>query len=121
MNLMMILEMAAGAMGDRVAFQNGADRLTYQQLFDAAGALAAALDDGRTQHLAMLDISTLALPIGVFGASWAGIPFAPLNYRLTDPELDALIAQLNPGLNCRQVSALSCVAQRHLRHVHSYH
>lgn len=97
MNLMMILEMAAGAMGDRVAFQNGADRLTYQQLFDAAGALAAALDDGRTKHLAMLDVSTLALPIGVFGASWAGIPFAPLNYRLTDPELDALIAQLNPG------------------------
>jgi long-chain acyl-CoA synthetase len=97
MNLMMILEMAAGAMGDRVAFQNGADRLTYQQLFDAAGALAASLDDGRTRHLAMLDISTLALPIGVFGASWAGIPFAPLNYRLTDPELDALISQLNPG------------------------
>ncbi len=97
MNLMMILEMAAGAMGDRVAFQNGEDRLTYQQLFDAAGALAAALDDGRTRHLAMLDVSTLALPIGVFGASWAGIPFAPLNYRLTDPELDALIAQLNPG------------------------
>lgn len=97
MNLMMILEMAAGAMGDRVAFQNGADRLTYQQLFDAAGALAASLDDGRTKHLAMLDISTLALPIGVFGASWAGVPFAPLNYRLTDPELDALIAQLNPG------------------------
>ena len=97
MNLMMILEMAVSAMGDRVAFQNGDDRLTYQQLFDAAGALAASLDDGRTKHLAMLDISTLALPIGVFGASWAGVPFAPLNYRLTDPELDALIAQLNPG------------------------
>jgi len=97
MNLMMILEMAAGAMGDRVAFQNGPDRLTYQQLYDAAGALAASLDDGRTQHLAMLDVSTLALPIGVFGAAWAGIPFAPLNYRLTDGELDALIAQLNPG------------------------
>jgi len=97
MNLMMILEMAAGAMGDRVAFQNGADRLTYQKLFDAAGALAASLDDGRTKHLAMLDVSTLALPIGVFGASWAGVPFAPLNYRLTDPELDGLIAQLNPG------------------------
>ncbi|MEZ4331164.1 MAG: class I adenylate-forming enzyme family protein [Myxococcota bacterium] len=97
MNLMMILEMAVSAMGDRVAFQNGDDRLTYQQLYDAAGALAASLDDGRTKHLAMLDISTLALPIGVFGASWAGVPFAPLNYRLTDPELDALIAQLNPG------------------------
>ncbi len=93
----MLLEMAAGAGGDRVAFQNGADRLTYQQLFDAAGALAASLDDGRTQHLAMLDVSTLAVPIGLFGAAWAGIPFAPLNYRLTDGELDALIEQLRPG------------------------
>jgi acyl-CoA synthetase (AMP-forming)/AMP-acid ligase II len=97
MNLMMLLEMAAGAYGDRIAFQNGDDRLTYQQLFNAAGALAASLDDGRTKHLAMLDETTLALPIGVFGASWAGIPFAPLNYRLTDAELDSLIDQLHPG------------------------
>lgn len=97
MNLMMLLEMAAGAYGDRVAFQNGGDRLTYQQLFAAAGVLAASLDDGRTKHLAMLDESTLALPIAVFGASWAGIPFAPLNYRLTDGELDGLISQLHPG------------------------
>ena len=97
MNLMMLLEMAAGAYGDRIAFQNGDDRLTYQQLFDAAGALAATLDDGRTKHLAMLDESTLALPIAVFGASWAGIPFAPLNYRLTDTELESQIAQLQPG------------------------
>ncbi len=97
MNLMMLLEMAAGAYGDRVAFQKGDDRLTYQSLFDSAGALAASLDDGRTKHLAMLDVTTLALPIGVFGASWAGVPFAPLNYRLTDAELDSLIAQLQPG------------------------
>lgn len=97
MNLMMLLEMASGAYGDRVAFQNGDDRLTYQQLFDAAGVLAAELSDGRTKHLAMLDESSLALPVAVFGASWAGIPFAPLNYRLTDPELDALLSQLQPG------------------------
>jgi acyl-CoA synthetase (AMP-forming)/AMP-acid ligase II len=97
MNLMMLLEMAAGAYGDRVAFQNGDDQLTYQGLYDAAGALAATLDDGRIQHLAMLDVTSLAVPIGVFAASWAGIPFAPLNYRLTDVELDALIAQLRPG------------------------
>ncbi len=77
MNLMMLLEMAAGAFGERVAFQNGADQLTYQQLFDAAGALAADLSDGRTKHLAMLDESSLALPVAVFGASWAGVPFAP--------------------------------------------
>ncbi len=97
MNLMMLLEMAVDAYGDRIAFQNGDDRLSYQGLFDAAGALAATLDDGRIRHLAMLDETTLALPIGLFAASWAGIPFAPLNYRLTDTELDALLAQLHPG------------------------
>jgi len=97
MNLMMLLEMASGAYGDRIAFQNGDDRLSYTELFEAAGALAASLDDGRTQHLAMLDVSTLAVPVGLFGAAWAGIPFAPLNYRLTDNELDALIDQLRPG------------------------
>ncbi len=97
MNLMMLLEMAAGAFGDRVAFQNGGDRLTYQELFDASGALATTLDDGRIRHLAMLAVTSLALPIALFGASWAGIPFAPLNYRLTDAELDSLIAQLHPG------------------------
>ena len=94
---MMLLEMAAGAYGDRVAFQNGEDTLSYQQLFDAAGVLAKSLDDDRTRHLAMLDETSLALPIAVFAASWAGIPFAPLNYRLTDTELDSLIAQLQPG------------------------
>jgi acyl-CoA synthetase (AMP-forming)/AMP-acid ligase II len=94
---MMLLEMAAGAYGDRIAFQNGDDTLSYQQLFDAAGVLAKSLDDDRTQHLAMLDETSLALPIAVFAASWAGIPFAPLNYRVTDTELDSLIAQLQPG------------------------
>ena len=94
---MMLLEMAAGAYGERVAFQNGDDSLTYQELFDAAGVLAGSLDDGRIEHLALLDESTLALPIAVFAASWAGIPFAPLNYRLTDVELDSLLEQLHPG------------------------
>ena len=97
MNLMMLLEMAAGAFGERVAFQNGEDKLTYQELYDSAGVVAASLADGRTQHLAALDINTLAIPIALFGASWAGVPFAPLNYRLTDAELDSLIAQLQPG------------------------
>jgi acyl-CoA synthetase (AMP-forming)/AMP-acid ligase II len=94
---MMLLEMAAGAYGERVAFQNGEETLTFQELFAAAGVLAESLDDGRTRHLAMIDESSLALPISLFGASWAGIPFAPLNYRLTDSELDRLIAQLHPG------------------------
>ena len=36
MNLMMLLEMAAQGFGERVAFVNAGESLTYQQLFDAA-------------------------------------------------------------------------------------
>ena len=38
MNLMMLLEMAAGGFGDRVAVGSRNGGLTFQQLFDRAGA-----------------------------------------------------------------------------------
>ena len=97
MNLMMLLEMAAQGFGDRVAFQNGHDTLTYAELFRAAGTAAAELRASGAEHLAVLDVSSLALPVGVFAAAWAGRPFVPLNYRLTRSELDALVGQISPS------------------------
>ncbi|HEM47157.1 MAG TPA: long-chain fatty acid--CoA ligase, partial [Alphaproteobacteria bacterium] len=97
MNLMMLLEMAAQGFGDRVAFQNGDDALTYEQLFRAAGVAARQLRESGAGHLAVLDVSSLALPVGVFGAAWAGRPFVPLNYRLTGAELDGLVGQIAPS------------------------
>ena len=42
MNTMMLLEMAASGFGDRIAFTNPETNtsITYQELFDAAGAAA---------------------------------------------------------------------------------
>jgi acyl-CoA synthetase (AMP-forming)/AMP-acid ligase II len=97
MNLMMLLEMAASGFPDRVAVQNGADKLTYQELFQSAGGVAAEVSASDCGRLAMLDVSSLALPVGLFGSAWAGIPFVPLNYRLTAEELDALLAQIAPA------------------------
>jgi acyl-CoA synthetase (AMP-forming)/AMP-acid ligase II len=45
----------------------------------------------------MLDVSSLALPVGLFGSAWAGVPFVPLNYRLTAEELEGLLAQIAPA------------------------
>jgi acyl-CoA synthetase (AMP-forming)/AMP-acid ligase II len=33
------------------------------------------------------------LPVAVLAAAWAGVPFVPINYRLDDHRLDALIAR----------------------------
>jgi acyl-CoA synthetase (AMP-forming)/AMP-acid ligase II len=97
MNLMMLLEMAAEGMGDRVAVVGGDQHLTYGELFEAAGRAAARLRASDADHLAILDTSSPALPVAVFGAAWAGKPFVPLNYRLTGAELENLLAQITPG------------------------
>jgi len=97
MNLMMLLEMAASGFGDRVAVVNEGERLTYADLFRAAGAAADAIAASGAKHAAILDVSSLALPIGLFGAAWAGVPFVPLNYRLTGAELERLLAQIEPA------------------------
>ena len=92
MNLMMLLEMAAEGFGERVAIQNGADRLTYTQLFASAGAAAVDVARGGGERLVVLDVNSLAIPVGLFAAAWAGVPFVPLNYRLTGAELERLLA-----------------------------
>jgi long-chain acyl-CoA synthetase len=98
MNVMMLLEMAAQGFGERVAFVNGKESLTYQQLFDAAGRAAMHLRNSDCKHMAMLDVSSLALPIALFASAWAGKPFVPINYRLTDIEVAALLQRIQPAL-----------------------
>ncbi len=110
MNLMMLLEMAKDAFGDRVAFVNGDDRLSYAELFQAAGAAAAQVRASGAQHLASLDVSSLALPVGVFGAAWAGVPYVPLNYRLTVEEVDRLANQITPARLVTESSRVEHVA-----------
>jgi acyl-CoA synthetase (AMP-forming)/AMP-acid ligase II len=97
MNLMMLLEMAAGAHGDRVAVQCGAERLRVDELFAASGAAARELQASGAAHLALLDVSSLAAPVALFAAARAGVPYVPLNYRLTGDELDALLARITPA------------------------
>lgn len=98
MNLMMLLEMAVTGAGDRVAVKNGGDTLDYAQLMTGAAAVAQTLRQAGVEHLAMLDESSLALPLGLFGSAHAGLPFVPLNYRLTGGELESLLAQISPAL-----------------------
>jgi acyl-CoA synthetase (AMP-forming)/AMP-acid ligase II len=96
MNVMMLLEMASQGFGDRVAFTNGDDSLTYQELFDAAAAAAAEIKKSGCDYVAMLDVSSLATPIALFASAWAGVPYVPINYRLTPHEIKALLERVEP-------------------------
>jgi long-chain acyl-CoA synthetase len=97
MNLMMLLEMAASGFPERIAVQDGDARLTYADLFDAAGRAADSFRRTSAEHVAILDVTSTAMPVALFGAAWAGRPFVPLNYRLTGAELDALLERIHPA------------------------
>ncbi len=111
MNLMMLLEMAASGFGNRVAVQNGADRLTYDELFRAAGCAAAEVSASGCERVAMLDVSSLALPVGLFASAWAGVPFVPLNYRLTGEELEGLVSQIAPSYLIAESARVDALSQ----------
>ncbi|MCB1679026.1 MAG: acyl--CoA ligase [Halioglobus sp.] len=98
MNIMMLLEMAAQGFGDRVAFVNEDDSLTYQELYDAAGAAAAYIRQSGCEYVAMLDVTSLAMPVALFASAWAGVPYVPLNYRLTEHEIKGLVERVEPAL-----------------------
>ncbi len=108
MNLMMLLEMAVSGFPDRVAVTCGEERLRYGELLAAAGAAAAEIRASGAQRAAVLDVSSLAVPVGLFASAWAGVPFVPLNYRLTGAELDRLIEQIVP---CHLVTDAERAAQ----------
>src|SRR5689334_2092115 len=110
MNLMMLLEMAADGFGERVAIQNGTERVTYAELFAAAGAAAADVADAGVERLAVLDVNSLAIPVGLFAAGWAGVPFVPLNYRLTGPELERLLAGIAPAYVVTDAARVAALA-----------
>ena len=96
MNLMMLLEMTASGFPDRIVLTHGADRFSASELYAAAGRAAAQIRASGAAQVAFLDVSSPALPVALFASAWAGVPFVPLNYRLTGVEVDRLIDQIRP-------------------------
>jgi len=96
MNIHLILQMAAEAMGDREAITAGDQRLNYADLDSAARAVAAKLKEG--QRLAYLAENHPAMSAAIFGAALAGTPFVPINYRLASEQIDALMERVKPAL-----------------------
>jgi acyl-CoA synthetase (AMP-forming)/AMP-acid ligase II len=97
-NVGLLLEMAADGGADRTAVGSHVDGLTYATLLERARSLAGALRSRGYERLGLVALNSDVLPLSLFGAGLAGIPFAPLNYRLPAEQLRALAARLAPGL-----------------------
>jgi acyl-CoA synthetase (AMP-forming)/AMP-acid ligase II len=93
MSISTILEMAASA-GGRPAVAADGRSLTAAGLLDLARSAAGRFR--RYPAVLYLGASHLAYPVALFGAALAGVPFVPLNYRLSDQQLAGLVAR-HPG------------------------
>ena len=97
MNIVLLLQMAAEADPDRIGLVCDGRRWSYGELLRATQGAAEHLAGGGYAHVALLDESSEAAPIALFGAALAGITYVPLNYRLADADLAALLERIAPA------------------------
>lgn len=97
MNISLILQMAAESAPERIALVCDGRCWSYTELGSAACGAAENLVSSGCAHVALLDESSEAAPIAMFGAALAGIPYVPLNYRLADEDLGALLDRIAPA------------------------
>lgn len=98
MNIALLLEMAAEAAPDRVGLVCDGKRWTYGDLLSAARGAFELIEQSGAEYVALLDESSEAAVIALFGAALAGVPYCPLNYRLPDEDLAALLGRIAPAL-----------------------
>ena len=95
--------MAAEGFGERVAFGSAhGGGLTYAGLADRARR-AAVWAKGRdvgggVERLGMVDVNSEAVPILLYGSAFAELPFVPVNYRLADDALRAILLRTAPSV-----------------------
>ena len=94
MNPSVLLEMVAGAAGERRAVGT----TTYAELDARATAVAGGLAGLGVAHVALLDEYSETVPVLFYAAQRAGLPFVPLNYRLSDDALRAALARIAPAV-----------------------
>ena len=97
MNISLILQMAADAEPDRIGLVCDGRRWSYRSLFRAAQGAAHSISNSSLSHVALLDENSEAAAILLFGAAMAGVPYVPLNYRLADADLAALLKRIAPA------------------------
>ncbi len=98
MGIEMVLDMATSVVPDRVAIGRRESGLTYAQLDEVASGGASVLKERGAEHLVFVGVNGPILPVLTFASAKAGIPIAPLNYRLATEQLRDLVAQLDTPL-----------------------
>jgi acyl-CoA synthetase (AMP-forming)/AMP-acid ligase II len=105
--LTLLLDMAADGFGDRVLAGRRSDGITAAQLSARSHSGARLLRERGAEAVVYLDVNGPAFPVALFAAARAGVPLVPLNYRLGQQQLDALLARHPKALGIAGPGALA--------------
>ena len=97
-HLTMLLDMAADGMGDRVAIGTREAGLSYCALRDDARRAGRWIQALGVDTVGLVDVNSEAVPILLYGSGLAGVPFAPVNYRLADDQLRGVLTRTAPSV-----------------------
>ncbi len=97
MNIAMLLEMAADGMGHRVAVGPRQGGLSYVELLERSRRIASLVEAAGVDRVGLVDVNSDAVPVLLFASAIAGVPFAPLNYRLADERLRSIGERIAPA------------------------
>jgi fatty-acyl-CoA synthase len=98
MHTALLLEMAAEALDERPAMGSLDAPVSYAALWARARAAAALLAQTSADNVVHIGLNSPAVPLCIFAGGLLGRPFAPLNYRLPDADLRALLARTAPAV-----------------------
>src|SRR5436853_7772981 len=94
----MLLERSVEAMPDRLAVGGRRGGLTYAGLLARTRRIAAVVGESVAERLVTVGQNSPLMPALLYGSGLAGVPFVPVNYRLADAALRAVLARAAPGV-----------------------
>ena len=108
----MLLEMAAEGDPDRIVVGSRSGGLTASDLLERSRRAAAYFAKNSVGTVGYFGLNSDVLPVALFGAAFAGVPFSPINYRAPDEQLKGIIARVPDGMmiaDADEVSRLGAI------------
>jgi acyl-CoA synthetase (AMP-forming)/AMP-acid ligase II len=94
MSIALLLDIAASTAHERVVLGSREDGFSLDTLSKLATGGAGVVRRSGARTVVFLGANSAAFPVAVFAAARAGVPIAPLNYRLSATQLAGLLYQL---------------------------
>jgi acyl-CoA synthetase (AMP-forming)/AMP-acid ligase II len=98
MHTAMLLEMVAEGDPDRIVVGDRQAGIRAADLLEGSRRVAAHFIETRAGAVGYFGQNADVLPMVLFGAALAGLPFVPLNYRSTDEQLAHALSRISPAV-----------------------